>query len=713
MTATRIDELRAKFEDNPRRYFAPLANEYRKAGDLTSAIELCREFLPNQPGHMSGHIVYGQALFESGDLDEARTVFETALELDPENLIALRHLGDIARIRQDLSVAKRWYERVLEADPRNDDIAAQLVALAAQRRTPISVAAIVEPPALLEAPTPAPLLDDELMADVANMHAIDTSIAEPALGSIEPEGFPGHEPVVSSDESAGSSEHEMEFFVSTSSDSIAPSWDATPVSAPTPWPDAQSEAVDVLAVFASTADDIDDASDGGDLAMTAESERDVALEDPLPFVAEAAEPSEATVASATALTEALDAFATWDVRDSVTPTAADRAALETAWAEVESDDAALADAWSAVDASAAAELPEASIVGDSSFEAGFFVPEWPNDLEAVGPRAATDDDSAADADVHTPDTQPEELPVAPRAMTDPWVSIVAASEAAPDHAPIVAAATPSVSTVEAVTAAASAEPSPPRLAGLETIDDAMAITGDEALAAAAATPIDVVPEEDQRVVSLATLEHDEPIITETVAELYLQQGLNDRALAVYRALGVRRPDDHALHDRIAMLEAELAPRRARSAREWLAALASRQVTRRVQTDPRGGRAVRVPTPSAGLGELFASKPAAGDERAAQRWSDAFGSQAVADASTDLFDGLPTNVDRASTPAVSASRVTPVATAAVNGGFSFDQFFDAPDATAPASDREGQDPAAAAPPAEDLAQFAAWLRGLAG
>src|SRR5215217_6054600 len=97
-SSPRIEELRKKFEDNPRRYFAPLANEYRKAGDLEQAIALCRTHLKDQPTHMSGHIVFGQALFESGQHDEARQVFEAALALDPENLIALRHLGDIARL---------------------------------------------------------------------------------------------------------------------------------------------------------------------------------------------------------------------------------------------------------------------------------------------------------------------------------------------------------------------------------------------------------------------------------------------------------------------------------------------------------------------------------------------------------------------------------------------------------------------------------------
>ena len=117
--SARFDELKKKFDENPRRYFAPLANEFRKSGDAEQAVMICEEFLPQQPGHMSGHIVYGQALYDLGRLDDARTVFETALTLDPENLIALRHLGDIAHSHGDQDLARVWYQRVLEADPRN------------------------------------------------------------------------------------------------------------------------------------------------------------------------------------------------------------------------------------------------------------------------------------------------------------------------------------------------------------------------------------------------------------------------------------------------------------------------------------------------------------------------------------------------------------------------------------------------------------------
>lgn len=126
----RLDELKRKFDENPRRYFAPLANEYRKAGDAERAIELCRTYLPQQPTHMSGYIVYGQALFDAERTDEASAVFQQALTLDPENIIALRYLGDIARAKGDRSAAIRWYGKVMELDPRNDEITEMIAELA-------------------------------------------------------------------------------------------------------------------------------------------------------------------------------------------------------------------------------------------------------------------------------------------------------------------------------------------------------------------------------------------------------------------------------------------------------------------------------------------------------------------------------------------------------------------------------------------------------
>lgn len=120
LLVARLDELERKFEENPRRYFAPLANEYRKAGEPQRAADLCRSQLPEIPGHISGHIVLGQSLYDAGDFPGSRAALETALALDPENIVALNYLGDIARDTGDAVEAEHWYSRTLQADPYNE-----------------------------------------------------------------------------------------------------------------------------------------------------------------------------------------------------------------------------------------------------------------------------------------------------------------------------------------------------------------------------------------------------------------------------------------------------------------------------------------------------------------------------------------------------------------------------------------------------------------
>jgi len=143
----RLDELRKRYEENPRRFFAPLANEYRKSGDVDRAVELCEVHLADAPANLSGQIVYGQALFDAGRYHEAKQPFAVAAQLDPENLIALRHLGDIARFLGATGEAAGWYQRVLEADPRNEEIAELL-----REMTVLHATRPPEPPALPDAP---------------------------------------------------------------------------------------------------------------------------------------------------------------------------------------------------------------------------------------------------------------------------------------------------------------------------------------------------------------------------------------------------------------------------------------------------------------------------------------------------------------------------------------------------------------------------------
>ncbi|HEY3133451.1 MAG TPA: tetratricopeptide repeat protein [Gemmatimonadaceae bacterium] len=154
MDYDRLRELQEKFEENPRRYFAPLANEYRKGGQPKRAIEICRAQLAQMPGHMSGQIVFGQALYEAGEFEEARQVFQRALTLDPENLIALRTLGDLSLQSGNTVEARSWYTRLLDADPKDTAV----IALVSEIDASAEAAAV---------PTPASVPIDDDVGDQA------------------------------------------------------------------------------------------------------------------------------------------------------------------------------------------------------------------------------------------------------------------------------------------------------------------------------------------------------------------------------------------------------------------------------------------------------------------------------------------------------------------------------------------------------------------
>src|SRR6185503_5584380 len=67
-------------------------------------------------------------------------------------------------------------------------------------------------------------------------------------------------------------------------------------------------------------------------------------------------------------------------------------------------------------------------------------------------------------------------------------------------------------------------------------------------------PAAVTLSDDDGAADAATLQAAEPVVTETMADLYMQQGHREDALRVYRALLVERPGDRKLIARIRELE---------------------------------------------------------------------------------------------------------------------------------------------------------------
>jgi tetratricopeptide (TPR) repeat protein len=149
-----IEKLEKRWAENPKgRNFAPLADAYRKAGELDRAIELCTAGLERHPDYVSAHIVFGRCLMDQKDDPGASGVFRKVLALDPENVLALKILAEIAERSHRYDEAVVWLTRLLSAVPMNGDAAEALTR--ARSRAAQSGATSTPPPPPAGAPVRA------------------------------------------------------------------------------------------------------------------------------------------------------------------------------------------------------------------------------------------------------------------------------------------------------------------------------------------------------------------------------------------------------------------------------------------------------------------------------------------------------------------------------------------------------------------------------
>jgi tetratricopeptide (TPR) repeat protein len=184
-----IEKLEKRWAENPKgRNFAPLADAYRKAGELDRALELCKSGLDLHPDYVSAHIVYARCLIDQKNDAGASDVFRKVLSLDPENVLALKILADIAERGGRYDEAVEWLSRLLNADPMNGDAAEALgraKGRAAQAAGPEPVVRLVPSP-----PRPPPPPQPDFVVEHVS-EAPAPPVLEPSAAPSDIETFDG------------------------------------------------------------------------------------------------------------------------------------------------------------------------------------------------------------------------------------------------------------------------------------------------------------------------------------------------------------------------------------------------------------------------------------------------------------------------------------------------------------------------------------------
>jgi tetratricopeptide (TPR) repeat protein len=124
----RLEDLRRRVLLDPSSIaFAQLAEEYRRAGQLQEAVDVCRAGLTIHPTYLSARVTLGRALLDLQEFEGAKLELEQVLKSAPENLAAIRGLAEIHHRRGSLAEALVQYRAALTL-ARNDPDLEQTVA---------------------------------------------------------------------------------------------------------------------------------------------------------------------------------------------------------------------------------------------------------------------------------------------------------------------------------------------------------------------------------------------------------------------------------------------------------------------------------------------------------------------------------------------------------------------------------------------------------
>jgi tetratricopeptide (TPR) repeat protein len=676
-----LERLERRYQDDPARNFAQLAEAYRKAGRLDDALTMLQGHLTERPNYVSGLVVLGRCLLDQQNDAEARETFERVLGVDSEHIIALRALGEIAERGGDPDEARRWFTRLLDVDPMNDDAELALQRLAEADADGVSV----------------PDVDAESAAPSGSEPSV-TPVTYPVPRIEEPgpvggsSGEDSRKPATADREEAPP--REPDFLVEQSDEQFMPR-----ASGAHP---RDVEVIGELDIKSQLEEEespigaVPDVDDEPDSLPTGEREVDLGLAD----VRDAADQLAAEGPGRAPGTQADIGLTPFD--DALGWGAGDRISRQISGEDLDEIDKTHEDTVAPVSELPGLEQTEVPqgdagsavrpVDGLEGIEAGAIEP-------VAGLEPTAEGELPADQSVQFVEPEPEAVEVVNEEVVPVVPEVPDESrETAMDAAGEV---------VDRATAERRAS-----LIGLPLLQGAEALEPDEPLV------LDAEPD---------------PVVTETMAELYVRQGLVEEAQDVYQRLLADRPGDARLEARLAQLRADAS--RTRASGRYDAATSGGQSARAMLMAVLAARPGVSPSPEEAAAATEAPAPADRVDESGRITDPALAAPAVPEPLDEAFGaesedsilGAPTQPasDEVTLSAIFGEPSAPApqeraspraaepqaAGGRTPGGFSFDEFFGKPAASAPAGGTRAQRDTLSDDEGEEA--FRDWLKGLKG
>ena len=112
--------------------FVPLADAYRSMGLLDDARDIALQGTLAHPCYPAGFIVMGRIQLAQRRLADARQSFEKALNVEPDNVEALKELARLHRLEKEDAPALGLLSKAAVLAPEDEDIREQLAQLTAE-----------------------------------------------------------------------------------------------------------------------------------------------------------------------------------------------------------------------------------------------------------------------------------------------------------------------------------------------------------------------------------------------------------------------------------------------------------------------------------------------------------------------------------------------------------------------------------------------------